>query len=104
MIDQRALHFHRADPMPGNVQHVVDAAEQPEEPVHVTLRTVASEIHIRRPAAPVLLRVSVRVAVDPTQHRRPWARESEQAAARTLNVLTLLGLALCLDAGKRSRR
>ena len=29
MIDQRALDLHRADAMAGDVQHVVDAAEQP---------------------------------------------------------------------------
>ena len=52
MIDERALHFHRADAMSRHVQHVVHAAEQPEEPVRVPLRAVAGEIHVRRPAAP----------------------------------------------------
>ena len=104
MIDERALHFHRADAMPGDVQDVVHAAEQPEEAVRVALGAIASEVHVGRPAAPVLRHVSLRVAVDAAQHRRPGPREGEQAAARALDVLALLGLDLRRDAGKRTRR
>ena len=52
VIDERALDFHRAEPMPGDVQHVVDAAEQPEEAVLVAPRAVAGEVRAVRPAAP----------------------------------------------------
>ena len=37
MIDERALDLHRADPVARDVQHVVDAAEQPEVAVLVAL-------------------------------------------------------------------
>ena len=49
MIDQRALDFHRADAVPGDVQHVVDAAEQPEVAVVVALGAVAGEVDVRVP-------------------------------------------------------
>ena len=52
VIDQRALDFHRADAVAGDVQHVVHAAEQPEEAVLVALRAVAGEVDVRRPLAP----------------------------------------------------
>src|SRR5262245_24857345 len=92
MIDECALDLHRADSMSRHVEHIVDPAEQPEEAVAVTLGTVAGEIHIGRPAVPVLLDVPIRIAIDAAQHRWPWARQREQTAAGTLNVLALVGL------------
>ena len=49
MIDERALDFHRADAMPRDVEHVVHAAEQPEEAVGVALGAVAGEVDVRSP-------------------------------------------------------
>ena len=49
VIDQRALHLHRADAVAGDVQHVVHAAEQPEVAVVVALGAVAGEIDARPP-------------------------------------------------------
>ena len=103
MIDQRALDFHRADAMAGDVEHVVHAAEQPEVAVLVALGAVAGEVDVRRPAAPVLLHVALGVAVDAAQHRRPRTREREQAAADR-DRLALVGEDLGADAGKRLRR
>ena len=37
VIDERALDLHRADAVAGDVEHVVDAAEQPEVAVGVAL-------------------------------------------------------------------
>ena len=42
--DQRALDFRRAEAMPGDVEHVVDAADDPEIAVLVAPRAVAGEI------------------------------------------------------------
>ena len=44
MIDQRALHFHRADAVSRHVNHVVHTAEHPEVAVFVALRAVAGEV------------------------------------------------------------
>ena len=41
VVDQRAFDLHRPDAMPGDVEHVVDPAEQPEEPVVVALGAIA---------------------------------------------------------------
>ena len=81
VIDERALDFHRADAVAGDVEHVVDAAEQPEVAVVVALGAVAGEVDVGRPLAPVLLHVALRVAVDAAQHRRPRPRQREQPAA-----------------------
>ena len=71
MIHQRALHFHRADPVPGDVDHIVDAAEHPEIPVLIALRAVAGEIRAAIPLAPVLRHEALGIAVDAAQHRGP---------------------------------
>ena len=44
VIDQRAFDFHRADPMAGDIHHVVDPAEQPIVTVLVALAAVAGKI------------------------------------------------------------
>src|SRR5262245_18864988 len=67
MTDQGTLHFHRAEPVAGDVHHVVDAAHDPEVAIFVAPCAVAGEVHARG-LAPVLLHVAVRVAVDGAQH------------------------------------
>ena len=102
MIDERALDFHRADAMSGHVQHVVDAAEQPEVAVGVALGAVAGEVDAGRPPVPVLLHVALGIAVDAAQHRRPRARQRQQPAAAPSNVLAPARVLISArDAGKR---
>ncbi len=98
VIDERALDFHRADAMPGHVDHVVHAAEQPEVAVGVTLGAIAGEVDVRAPLAPVLPDVAIRIAVDAPQHRGPRTRQRQQAAA-DLDDLS----ALRADLGPRRR-
>ena len=81
MIDQRALDLRRANPMTGHVQHVVDAAEEPEVAVGVDARAVAGEVDAVGPLAEVLLHEALGIAVDAAQHARPRPREREQSAA-----------------------
>ena len=47
VVDQRALDLHRADAVAGHVQHVVDAAQDPEVAVLVALGAVAGEVACR---------------------------------------------------------
>ena len=89
MIHQRALDLHRADAVPGHVQHVVHATEQPEVAVGIALRAVAGEVHVRRPTCSSTAARSARVAVDAAQHRGPRSRQRQQAAA-DLHLLALL--------------
>src|SRR6266511_5910993 len=98
VIDERALHLHRADSMSSDVDYIVDAPEQPEVAVFVPLRAVAGEVHIIRPSAPVLRDVSIGIAIDAAQHRGPRPRECEQASADG-DALALVGQDLSADAG-----
>ncbi len=45
MRHQRTLDFRRAEPVAGDVQHIVDAAGDPVIAVLVAFRAIASEIH-----------------------------------------------------------
>ena len=49
MIDERALDLHRPDAMAGDVDDIVDAAEQPEVAVGVALGAVAGHVHAAAP-------------------------------------------------------
>src|SRR5262245_27484077 len=104
MVDKRAFDFHRADSMTGDVQHIVNTAKQPEEPVLIPLCAIAGEVNVWRPPTPVLLHVPLGVAVDPAQHGGPWACQSKKASACSVNALAAIGLDLRLDAGKWARR
>ena len=44
MRHQRRFDLHRAEPMAGDVQHVVDAAHDPEVAVLVAVRAVAGDV------------------------------------------------------------
>src|SRR5229473_2966482 len=81
MLDERGLHFHRPNAMAGDVQYVVDAAENPVVAVIVTLRAIAGEIEIRpsRPLCEIGFDVPRIVTPDRTQHRRPRFGEGEEA-------------------------
>src|SRR5262249_57822493 len=103
VIDQRALDLHRPDAVAGDVDHVVDAAEQPEVAVGVALRPVAGDIDAGAPLVPVLPHVAVGIAVDAAQHRGPWPREREQAPADGDGVTPLVAN-LRGDAWKGPRR
>ena len=83
MIDERALDFHRAEPMSGHVQHVVHATEQPVEAVVIAACAVAGEIDAVGPAAPVRLHEALGIAVDPAQHRRPRASSARAVRRRS---------------------
>ena len=69
VLDERRLHLHRADAVSGDVEHVVDAAEDPEVAVVVALGAVAGEVEVG-PAGPlreVRLHVARVVAPDGAQ-------------------------------------
>ena len=48
--DQRALHFHGAEAVAADVEHIVDAAHDPEISVLIFAGAVAGEIHARESA------------------------------------------------------
>ena len=79
VADQRVLDLGGRDPVPGDVHHVVDPAQQPEVAVLVPLGAVAGEVTARE-ARPVGLLVALVVAVDAAQHAGPRLGEDEVAA------------------------
>ena len=47
VTDQRRFDFHRAEPVPADIHHIVHSAEDPEVTVVVGLAPVASEVNAR---------------------------------------------------------
>ena len=81
VIDERAFEFHGADAVPGDVEHVVHPAEEPEVAVLVALRAVAGEVARRASSGSSTAHEPLRVAVDAAEHGRPGPGDREQAAA-----------------------
>ena len=80
MVDERRLDLGGGDVVARHEHDVVDAAEQPEVALVVALGAVAGEV-LAVEAAPVRVAVTLRVAPDAAQHRRPRPLEHEVPAA-----------------------
>src|SRR5580658_4077017 len=70
MAYQDAFDFHGAQPVAGDFDYVVHAAEDPDVAVFVALRGVAGKIYARD-FVPIFFGVPFVVAVDGAQHRGP---------------------------------
>ena len=70
MRHQGALDLAGAEAVPGHVEHVVDAPDDPEIAILVPPGAVAGKV-TPRDVAPVLFLVAAIVAIDGTEHRRP---------------------------------
>ena len=79
MADQGAFDLDRAQPMAGDVQHVVDAAHDPVVAVGVAAGVVAGQVVVRH-LAPVLLAIAVVVAPNAAQHAGPGLGHHQPAA------------------------
>src|SRR5271170_6499204 len=66
---QRAFDLHRAQPMARDVDHVVDAAHQPQVAVLVAAGAVAGEVGAGN-LTEVLTLITIRIAEDRPQHPR----------------------------------
>src|SRR5262249_29165497 len=102
MIDEGAFDLHRPDAVPGDVEHVVDAPQNPVVAVGVPFGAVAREVD-PGPAAPVHLPVALVVAPDGTQHAGPRAGDRELTTA-DLHRFALTVEQLGVDAGEGDRR
>ena len=107
--DERGLDLGGGDAVPGDVHHVVDAAEHPDLAVRVVAGAVAGEVPaLLGEPRPVGLLEPLRVAPDAAQHRRPRLVEHQVAAG----LLAVVGAGLELvavvvddlgrDAGQRA--
>src|SRR5581483_6828746 len=81
--------FGRPDAVPGHVQHVVDAADNPKIAVLVLAATVPGEVAALH-LAPVSVAISLHVAPDAAQHARPRLANDQFAAAVPGNGFTLV--------------
>ncbi len=77
MLEQRRLDLERADQVPGGVDHVVVAADEPEVAVGVDAGAVAADV----PAVLELALVGRLVVPVGAEHRRPAGLEGDQADA-----------------------
>src|SRR5436309_16055613 len=79
MAHERGLDLHRADPVARDIDHVVDAAHEPEIAVLVDPRTVPGEV-LAGDLGPVDLVVPARILEDRLEHGGPRLRDHEVPA------------------------
>ncbi len=100
MRGQGRLHLRRADAVPGDEQHVVGPALNPEVAVLVAPGHVAGAVPAGK-AFPVQAAVAFVVVVHPAGHGGPRALQHQQAAASRRHGAAVLVHHLGLDAGQR---
>src|SRR5881398_1065371 len=68
--------------MAGDVEHIVDASENPQIAIVVTLGAIARKVQVRTPGpfCEIGLNVSLVVPPNRAEHRRPWLGHCEQTA------------------------
>src|SRR5918994_392181 len=77
--DDRRLDLGRGQTMARDVDHVVDASDDPEVAVGVLARGVADQVRLLAEAREVRLDEAVLVAIQGAQHPRPRLAEGQQA-------------------------
>src|SRR5207237_8777308 len=102
MGNQGGLDFHSTQAVAGNVDDVVDASHNPEISVFVFAGAVAGEVDPRN-LRPVLLHVTVGIAIDGAQHSRPGLLEDEESAGAERDRLAVHGDDFGNNAGEWSR-
>ena len=104
VADQGAFHFGRADPMPGDVQDIVDAADDPIVPRAVPATSVAGEV-TPRDFVPVSFPESLRIAPNTAQHAGPGIADNQFPARVFGHRLALIvdDLGLHSEKGQGSR-
>ena len=80
--DDRRLDLGGRQPVAGDVDHVVDAPDDPEVAVLVLARGVADEVDVLAELVPVGLDEAVVLLVERAQHRRPRPAQRRAGPAR----------------------
>src|SRR2546423_15284787 len=76
--------------MSGDINHIVDAAHDPEVSILIASRAVAGEIHAFD-LRPILLSITLVVAIDCAQHPGPWTGDDEIPAFVWSDRLAIAG-------------
>ena len=100
----RRLDLGRRHAVARDVEHVVDAPDDPEVAVLVLAGGVADEVDVAAELVPVGLDEAVVVAVERAQHARPRPAQREQPLVGAGVLAALLVDHLRLDARQRARR
>src|SRR6266516_3726675 len=79
MADQRTFDFRCTQPVAGDIQDIIDPANNPEIAIFITARAIAGEITAFE-FAPILSLVPLLVTVDRAQHRRPRTPDDQFSA------------------------
>ena len=77
----RRLDLGRREPVPGDVDDIVDAPDHPDVAVGVHARGVADQVGLLAEAAEIGLDEALLLLVEGAQHRRPRFGEHEQSLA-----------------------
>ena len=102
--DQRRFDLHRAQAMPGYVEHVVDATHDADVAFEVARRAVAREVVLALEVLRVVaLLEALRIAPDGADHRRPRPLDDQDAALAELHRVTGLVDDVGDDARQRQR-
>jgi hypothetical protein len=89
-LAQGALNLGSSESMSGDIDHVVDATHDPKITVTVSARAIAGKVNTVY-LRPVLLPVTLVIAINCSQHGRPRAREHEVApSAARLRIAALV--------------
>ena len=103
MGDESAFDLRRAEAMPGDIDHIVDASRDPVVAVRVAPRAVAGEIFAGI-GGEIGLHETLVIAVDRSHLSRPGVGDDEQPFARALQHIAGLVDDLGHDAQERPRR
>src|SRR6266850_3844208 len=102
---QRRLDLHRAEPVSGDVQHVVDAPHDAEIAVRVGARAVSREVVLALEVLRVVaLPVTLRIAPDGADHGGPRALDHQDAALAFADRVAGFVDDVGDDSGQRQRR
>src|SRR5207247_890690 len=86
--DQSAFDLHRAQPVTGDVEYVVNAAHHPVVAVLIAASTIASEVTAGN-LAEVRLHVAVMISIKRAQHTGPRLPHDEQSTVHAGDRLTV---------------
>ena len=89
MTDQGTLDLGGSEAVTGDVEHVIDTADDPEVSLLVTTRSVPREVGTFD-LAPILLAVTLLVTPDTAEHRGPRFADDEFATLSMRNLLAVV--------------
>src|SRR5438105_12790570 len=102
MIHECALDFIGGDAVTGDIHDVIHPPQQPEVAVLIDFRAIARKI-LARISRPILFDVTVRIAINRAEHRRPRFGEHEVAPSPRTYLLALVIQYLGFYPRKRNR-